>query len=69
MAYIKQSKISVNVECFDFERAHEEFQVLCLWNEVPECLKTKPFIATVLSLVQSSPELVFKMSLRSYYGK
>ena len=65
MAYIrKHAAIPVNDDSFDFEQASIEWQILSLWDTLPDCLKTKRVIDEVLQLAQASPELLLKMNLR-----
>lgn len=65
MAYIrKHAATPVNDDGFDFERACDEWQILSLWDTLPDCLKTTRLIGEVLQLVQSSPDLIVKMNLR-----
>ena len=54
----------LNDDNFDFEGARIECQILNLWDDIPDCLKTKRLINDVLQLVQSSPDLIVKMNLR-----
>jgi hypothetical protein len=49
---------------FDFNNARTEWQVLSLWDSIPDCLKTRLVVDKVLQLVQSSPDLIIKMNLR-----
>lgn len=65
MAYIRKYPAKpVNDDGFDFERACDEWQILSLWDSLPDCLKTTRLLGEVLRLVQSSPELIVKMNLR-----
>ena len=54
----------INDDNFDFDKARIEWQVLSLWDSIPDCLKTKRLINEVLQLAKSSPELLIKMNLR-----
>ena len=65
MAYVrKHAATPVNDDGFDFERASDEWQILSLWDSLPDCLKTTRLLGEVLQLVQSSPDLALKMNLR-----
>jgi hypothetical protein len=65
MAYIrKHAAIPVNDDSFDFEQASIEWQILSLWDTLPDCLKTTRLIGEVLQLAQASPDLALKMNLR-----
>ena len=65
MAYIrKHAAIPVNDDSFDFEQASIEWQILSLWDSLPDCLKTRRVLDVVFQLVQSSPDLIVKMNLR-----
>ena len=54
----------INDDCFDFDQARIEWQILSLWDELPDCFKTRRVIDDVLRLLQSSPDLIVKMNLR-----
>ena len=54
----------INDNSFDFDQARIEWQILSLWDELPDCFKTRRVIDEVLQLVQSSPDLIVKMNLR-----
>jgi hypothetical protein len=54
----------INDDSFDFDQARIEWQILSLWDALPDCLKTRRVIDEVLQLVQSSPDLIVKMNLR-----
>jgi hypothetical protein len=65
MAYIRKHPAPlINDDGFDFENARIEWQILSLWDELPDCLKSRQVIDEVLQLVQSSPDLIVKMNLR-----
>ena len=65
MAYIrKHAAPLINDDGFDLESAHDEWQILSLWDSLPDCLKSRQVIDEVLQLVQSSPDLIVKMNLR-----
>ena len=49
---------------FDFNNARTEWQVLSLWDSIPDCLKTRLVVDKFLQLVPSSPDLIIKMNLR-----
>ena len=51
-------------DSFDFDQARIEWQILSLWDELPDCFKSRQVIDEVLQLVQSSPDLIVKMNLR-----
>ena len=54
----------INDDCFDFDQARIEWQILSLWDELPDCFKTRRVIDEALQFVQSSPDLIVKMNLR-----
>ena len=54
----------INNDSFDFDQARIEWQILSLWDALPDCFKTRRVIDEVLQLVQSSPDLIVKMNLR-----
>lgn len=54
----------INDDSFDFDQARIEWQILSLWDALPDCLKTTRLLGEVLRLVQSSPDLIVKMNLR-----
>ena len=65
MAYVrKHAATPINDDSFDFEMARDEWQILSLWDELPDCFKSRRVINEVLQLVQSSPDLIVKMNLR-----
>ena len=65
MAYIrKRAAPLINDDGFDFEKASDEWQILSLWDELPDCFKSRQVIDEVLQLAQASPELIVKMNLR-----
>lgn len=66
MAYVrKHAATPINDGNFDFDQARIEWQILSLWDELPDCFKSRRVIDEVLQLVQSSPDLIVKMNLRN----
>ena len=51
-------------DSFDFDQARIEWQILSLWDELPDCFKSRRVIDEVFQLVQSSPDLIVKMTLK-----
>ena len=65
MAYIrKHAATPVNDDSFDFEQASIEWQILSLWDSLPDCLKTRRVLDEAFQLAQASPDLALKMNLR-----
>jgi hypothetical protein len=62
MAYIKK-KPPFNDDAFDLEWARDEWQVLRLWDALPDCFKTTRVKDQVFQLVQLSPDLIIKMNI------